>query len=278
VSTNAPTELEPLLPGVFVWMSPTPSQGHTNAGVVIDTDGLTIVDTLAVPSQWQEFGQAVTDLGWPVPRVVLTSSHIQYSGGSRYFRSSAVYGTAEASEALDQPANPALFQRLFPELASEFDDTTQTRPVTHVVAEEAYLSAATLAVPTAGQMLENLVLAVPGEGLVFAGAMCSFGVTPMAYDGDLARWADELELILDLGQIIVPGHGPIGGEEEVRDLQGYLRACVDAEGNPDALADGPWVDWTDRHWDAINIERAAMISEGNYSPPQNLLKLLGLTS
>ena len=48
--------------------------------------------------------------------------------------------------------------------------------------------------------------------------------------------------------IVVPGHGPIGGEEEVRDLQAYLRACVAAEGDPGGLGDGPWVQlWPHRH-------------------------------
>lgn len=274
--TNATAQLEPLLPGVYVWMSNQASQGHPNAGAVVDPDGITVIDTLAAPSQWRAFGEAVTALGVAVPRVVLTSSHIQYAGGTSYFRSSAIYGSAQSSEQLDQPADPQVFQRLLPELASEFDEDTRTRPVTHVVTEPAQLSGATVVVPTVGQMIENLVVSVPGEGLVYAGAMCSFGVTPVAYAGDPARWADALDGVLELGQIIVPGHGPIGGEEEVRDLQGYLRACVAAEGNPEALEEGPWVEWTDRHWDAINIERAARLSEGDYSPPDSLLQLLGI--
>jgi len=69
---------------------------------------------------------------------------------------------------------------------------------------------------------------VPGAQVVFAGAMCSFGATPLCWQGDPGRWADELDRLVDLAPIVVPGHGPIGGEEEVRDLQRYLRACVAA--------------------------------------------------
>jgi len=36
------------------------------------------------------------------------------------------------------------------------------------------------------------VAVVPGAGVVFAGALCSFGVTPIAFQGDPAAWADTL--------------------------------------------------------------------------------------
>ena len=65
---------------------------------------------------------------------------------------------------------------------------------------------------------------MPGASIVLAGAMCAFGVTPNAAQGDPARWADELDRLVELAPIVVPGHGPVGGEEEVRDLQAYLRA------------------------------------------------------
>ena len=85
---------------------------------------------------------------------------------------------------------------------------------------------------TGGQMTENLVALVPGAQILFAGAMCSFGAAPLCWQGRPARWADELDRLVELAPIVVPGHGPIGGDEEVRDLQAYLRACVAAGGDP----------------------------------------------
>ena len=51
--------LEQLAQGVHAWLQLPGGVGRTNAGVVVDEDGLTVVDTLMVPSQWQEFGAAV---------------------------------------------------------------------------------------------------------------------------------------------------------------------------------------------------------------------------
>ena len=63
-------------------------------------------------------------------------------------------------------------------------------------------------------------------------------MTPLAFQGDPATWADMLDVVVELADVIVPGHGPVGGEAEVRDLQGYLRACVDARGDVGAIPPG----------------------------------------
>jgi glyoxylase-like metal-dependent hydrolase (beta-lactamase superfamily II) len=82
-----------------------------------------------------------------------------------------------------------------------------------------------------------------------------------------AAWAETLDSLVDLASVIVPGHGPVGGAEEVRALQGYLRACVDADGEPGRIRPGPWDDWTGREWDPVNVERASMLAAGDTGVP-----------
>jgi len=165
-------------------------------------------------------------------------------------------------------------RHLYPDAADEIDDEFKTRPVSHVINAPVQLTPAAVAVPMTGQQAENLVVAVPGAGIVFAGAMCTFGVTPLAHQGDPAAWADALDDLLDLAPIVVPGHGPIGGEEEVRDLQQYLRACVDADGDAARIGSGPWDGWTARNHDAVNVERAAMLRRGDDAIPDALWRIL----
>ena len=265
-----------LVPGVYAQMAGEPGHGATNAGVVADDDGLTVVDTLMVPSQFEPFAAEVDALGRPVRRVVLTSSNVEFSGGTRAFRLAGIYGRPQASAHLDQPADPSLFRRLHPAFAAEFDDELTTRPVSHVIDGPVQLTPAVSVFPVTGQQEENLVAVVAGAGVVFAGAMASFGVTPYAAQGDPGRWADQLDDLLALGPIVVPGHGPIGGEEEVRDLQAYLRAVVAADGDVTRLGPGPWSSWSGREWDAANVERAALLARGRDEPPPSLLHRLGL--
>src|SRR4029077_13888365 len=111
----------------------------------------------------------------------------------------------------------------------------------------------------------------------FAGDLCFFGVTPLAFQGDPATWADTLDVLSELADVIVPGHGPVGGATEVRDLQAYLRACVAAEGDPTRIGPGPWDAWIDREErDAINVERAALLAAGRDEMPQSMLKAIGI--
>ena len=267
--------LEPLFPGVHVWLGEPAAFGRPNAAAVVDEDGVTVVDTLMVPSQYEPFANAVEAFGLPIPRAVLTSSHIEFVGGTARFRLAAVYGSPQASAHLDQPPDPEVLRRLMPEAAPEFTDELATRPVSHVVDAPVQLTPALAVLPTCGEMEENLVVLAPGVDVLFAGAMCSFGVTPLCFQGSPAAWADALDELVELAPIVVPGHGPIGGEEEVRDLQRYLRACVDADGDPGRIPDGPWDDWTNREHDIVNVERAAIVASGDDAIPQSLLQRLG---
>ena len=268
--------LDLLVSGVYSWIQLPSGPGRANAGVVVDEDGITLIDTLLSPVQWTPLAEAVEALGFPIRRVVLTSSNAEYSGGTARFRTAAIYGRPQASTHLDQPADPSVLRRVYAAHADEIDDDFATRPVSHVVDAPVQLTPALAAIPMCGQQQENLVVVVPGAEIVFAGAMCSFGVTPLAHQGDPAAWADALDELIELAPIVVPGHGPIGGEEEVRELQAYLRACVAAEGDPARIGSGPWDMWVARDHDVINVERAAMLAAGDDAIPPSLLHRLGL--
>ena len=267
--------LTSLAPGVLAWLQQPPGRGRPNAGVVVDPDGVTVVDTLMTPDQYEPFAAEVEQFGLPVRRIVLTGSSVEQAGGTGRLKLAAVFGSRQASVHLDQPPNVDSWRALYPQHAADFDEVV-TRPVSHVVAADVRLTDAVTVVATGGQMAENVVAVVPGAQVLFAGAMCSFGATPLCWQGDPARWADQLDRLVDLAPIVVPGHGPIGGEEEMRALQAYLRACVAASGDPARIGHGPWDDWADREHDVVNVERAALLAAGEDTVPPSMLRLAGL--
>ena len=270
------TVLTSLAPGVFAWLQDGPRLGVPNAGVVLDPDGATVIDTLTVASQYEPFGDAVDALGFRVRRLVLTGDHLDFVGGTVRFPMAAVYGSPSASAHLDQPPDPTILRALHPDLAAEIDDELRTRPVTHIVDEAIDLTPAAAVIPLEGQSAVNLTVLVPGADVLFGGALCCFGVTPLAFDGDPAAWADALDALVGLASVVVPGHGPLGGEAELRDQQAYLRACVDADGDPGRLPAGPWDRWSGREWDEVNVQRAALIGTGDRRPPPAMLRAVGL--
>ena len=262
--------------GVFAWLAEDPGPGRPNAGVVVEDDGVTVIDSLMVPSQAQPFAAAVEALGLPVRRLVLTRSHLEYAGGTTFFPRPAVYGTAQVSAHLDQPPDVGVLRRLYPEQAHELDDELRTRPVTHVVTERTKPTHDIHAVLVRGDLDENLVLAVPRCGVVFGGATCSFGVTPLAFQSDPTAWADSLADIAALGPRLVPGHGPIGDGDDLLAQSAYLYACVDAAGDASAIPPGPWDQWSARANDEVNVERAALLTSGDTQIPPSMLRRAGL--
>ena len=268
-------DLVSIAPGVFAWLVDEHSHSATNSGVVIASDGLTVVDAGPSPTATEPLVAAIADLTeLPVRRLVYTGSHIDVVGGGTNFPLAGVYGSGQCSHHLDQPADPSIWHRLHPE--QDFTDVA-TRPVSHTVAEAAHLCPASIAVPISGPQFESLVVQVPGANVVFAGSVATFGVTPLGYEADFPRWIEALDQMLAWGEIFVPAHGPIGGEEEVAALRNYLEAGMAAKGNPAAMADGPWSGWESPEFTAINVERAHMLASGDPTPPPSMLALLNIT-
>jgi cyclase len=125
--------------------------------------------------------------------------------------------------------------------------------------------------PANGHTPGDLMVLVDAADVLFAGDLCFFGVTPLAFQGDPETWAAMLDVVAELGDVIVPGHGPVGGEREVRELQAYLQHCVEG-----TIPPGPWDAWPEREQrDVINIERVQLLRDHRDEIPPSMVKALG---
>ncbi len=266
--------------GMYAFVDPEPGFGQSNIGLVVDEDGLTVIDTGATPERGQAAREQILELTEPlglrIKRIVVTSSRVPFAGGTNAFWPAAYYGSQATSDQLDDPINPLALQRLLPHLADVYTFGFSTRPITHIVDESAWLTGSIQVVPAPGESPMNVIVVAPESGIVFAGAIASFGVTPLAFDGDPALWADTLEQLAEFATTVVPGHGAPGGKADLLDLVGYLRAVDAVDGDTTAIPAGPWDSWSNRAFDAVNVERAARLRRGDTEIPAAMFELLGL--
>lgn len=114
----------------------------------------------------------------------------------------------------------------------------------------------------------DVIVHVPGEGVLFTGDVLFNQSTPVGWAGSYQKFSDTLDRIIELDPaVIVPGHGPVCGVDAVRQEQAYFRhvldesrKCFEAGLTPAKAAEridlGPYGDWKAPAGLVINVERA----------------------
>ena len=78
----------------------------------------------------------------------------------------------------------------------------------------------------------DLIVHVPDAGIVFAADVMFVDVAPVMWAGPTAGWIAALDQILELDPaVVVPGHGPVSDQSEVKVLRDYLE-WVDTQARP----------------------------------------------
>ena len=107
-------------------------------------------------------------------------------GGTKAFPHAAVYGSQQTSDVLDRRCRSTRTRQFMPAFEEEFDDLAElgTRPVTHLVDGAAQLTPRVELLPAEGHTEGDLLVLVADTDVCFAGDLCFFGVTPLAFQGE----------------------------------------------------------------------------------------------
>lgn len=229
-----------------------------NVGIVPVGESLIVVDTMANARRNDALLAAVDELSGGRDVLTLnTHFHGDHTFGNAHLATRGpIVATAVTAGLIDE-AGPALCG-IWPN--SDWGEIVVTRP--DVVLDEGnHLDSAgdhvQLVEFSGAHTPSDLAVWQPSEKLLFAGDLAMNGVTPFALMGSVIGTIDALEAVLQLApDVVVPGHGQVGGVSILEENIAYLRWCEDVadEAVRSGLApleaalrsaDHPWRCWAD---------------------------------
>lgn len=262
--------------GVFAYVQATGGLCISNAGIIAAGGETTVVDALFSPAMTRALLDAVPRGGSDrIARLINTHHHVDHTLGNALFPAQTEIVAHEQAKAEMQRAGLAaldVIQHMAPHFRGQLDGVRERLPDVTFPGDALELTLDRRVVRllhygvahTTGDVLVHL----PEERVLFAGDVGFFCVTPLAHEGHIGRWIAVVQRVLDEvdADIIVPGHGPIGRKDDLREMLGYLtlvhqrareafEAGTTARDAARAIDVGPYRDWVESERIARNVAR-----------------------
>jgi cyclase len=263
-----------LADGVVALLQGQGEAGVSNAGIVADGTRALVVDTFMFPEMADGLVAELARRGTTPETVVITHHHVDHIGGATRFPDAQVIAHARTVETVERSGHPVpIYDGFMPAFRGKFDGLDVVTPVPTPSVLDLPLGAELPAFAPAHTPADTTVW-LPEQRVLFTGDLCFFGVTPLALQGLVSTWVDAVDALIALDPAtVVPGHGPVGGVEEMRVVRDYLAALRDAGRRAveagasldDAVAEfdaGPVAEWVESERILVNLERAMQEARG----------------
>jgi len=272
----------------YAYLQHDGSWGISNAGFMEGEDGLLVIDATMVASMAEAFIKEIRRVtNKPFRHLINTHSHPDHTGGNRLFAGAEVVAHRLCREEMERqaaprppgasrlegplaaiPQTPAL-QRMFQRVAED-----EGRRI--VLPSTTYDGSLTLWYgDTEVQLLHygpahtrgDTLVYLPQSRVLFAGDIAFFYSMPLV-GGSVAGWLHVIDRVKELDiDLIVPGHGPVGGREELEDEREYFEFVMEqaqrcfgegmtVEQAVNAIDLGPYRDWLDSERFVANLGAA----------------------
>ena len=290
------TELVELAPGVFAYVQAGGGLLISNGGLIAGGDASVAVDALFAPRMTRAFLDEAARVAAPIETLINTHHHIDHTLGNHAFAGRTIIAHALTRNEMRRTGSAADLRTRVSALAPHFaaDMQEQFAIVLPNVGYEDRMTVYVddravqlIHVPTAHTIDDTLVW-LPEEKLLFAGDICFFYVTPLAFEGSILGWIRALGTVEALGaERIVPGHGPVGGAADLALLRGYFERLRDearrhydagrpAEEAVMAIELGPYAEWGEPERIAPNVLRLYEDFSGRPWAPLDFAAFYGL--
>jgi len=247
-----------IAPGAYAFIQ---AGGATDAGFLVENEGVVIIDTLMTRSLAQQLlseVRRVTDK--PVRYVVNTHWHGDHVFGNALMPNAPIIAHDTCREDLftEWESHREFLKNLYPSMYSEWSELEQTPPnLTFSTALTLHLGPRPIELHFYGKAHTrgDVAIYLPTEGVLFAGDISFHKYIPNARDGFPLGWVRVAEIVEQVPcDVVVPGHGPLGTRRELQEMRECLdlivqhgRRCLESGLSPDdALATldlGSFGDW-----------------------------------
>jgi cyclase len=228
------TELRELAPDVYAYVQRggpgLSSAGISNAGLIAGEDHLMAIDGLGAPLQTKAFIAASSEAtgGKTFRRLINTHHHADHVAGNQYFLPAEILSHPYCrQEVLKTVATtPHMWEK-----REGWADGTEERKVVppgttfedkltyyygDTVVEFRFVGPA--------HTWGDVVAYLPQHKILFAGDVGFFYVAPYAHNASVPGWLATVDKILAMDvETILPGHGPIGGKQELAEMAEYFK-------------------------------------------------------
>ena len=239
LATAFSSNLQQLAPNVWAYIQVQgPGESNlllSNCGVIAGPHTMMAIDTTAVPLQAKAFRAAAERATHkPFDRVVITHEHADHVLGLSFLPRVEVIAqdnTAIAMHKMIGSAKPPFWQREagWADGDERYVYVQPTRTYRDHLRLQYGATQVDLIYPGPAHTLGDTLIHLPREKILFAGDIAFFGVTPLNGSGYVAGWIAACNRILQMDvHTIVPGHGRIGGKDELIAMRNYLELMYDA--------------------------------------------------
>ncbi|WSQ06635.1 MBL fold metallo-hydrolase [Streptomyces sp. NBC_01231] len=271
VRTPAPPRVQEVSDGIYAYHQPDGTWWINNTGFLVGRRGVASIDACSTERRTRAYLDAIRAVTpQPVRTLINTHHHGDHTFGNYLFDRATIVGHESVRtgiQAWGEPRSAPFWTEVeWGQVQLEPPFLTYTDAVTLWVDD---LRCEVRHVGTAAHTTNDSIVWIPERRVLFAGDLLFNGGTPFLVQGSVAGAISVLEnIVTPLGaDIIIPGHGPVGGPELIADVLGYLRFVQETarEGRASGLSPlqaayeadlGPYAELADRERIVGNLHRA----------------------
>ncbi len=228
-----PKEFREVADGVFAYVQAGgPGQSNlniSNAGLIAGPEANIVVDALWAPSMTRDFQSQLRKASPKAnSHLVFTHHHGDHVSGGRAFLPVEIVAHRRCREVIASmpPPDPERMRQAGWPHAEEFAGLTYALPTTTFDSEMTlFLGDREVRLLHFGpaHTVDDVIVYLPREKVLFAGDIAFYYVTPLAFQGHVSGWVRAIDRVRDLDvEVVVPGHGPIAGKRELQEVRDYL--------------------------------------------------------